>query len=41
MTNSALSWKLLLSRLLTSFGGLALTMSDQTKGETDEQSILG
>jgi uncharacterized protein (TIGR02246 family) len=40
MTNSALTWKLLLSCLLTSFGGLVLTMSGQTKGETDEQSIV-
>ena len=40
MTNSALTWKLLLSCLLTSFGGLVLTMSGQTKDETDEQSIV-
>src|ERR1035438_8122627 len=40
MTNSAITWKLLLSCLLTSFGGLVLTMSGQTKGETDEQSIV-
>src|SRR5580700_10585642 len=40
MTNWALTGKLLLSCLLASFGGLVLTMSGQTKGETDEQSIV-
>jgi len=40
MTNWALTGKLLLSCLLASIGGLVLTMSGQTKGETDEQSIV-